>query len=88
VLSVCARDASIDGERRRWATVRSFLEGDALLAAVSASMGVLHKRYYGRAPASAKSQMMGTPRATLTRPTRSTAQRRDRLRPDRGRPWM
>jgi uncharacterized protein YbcI len=38
---------------------QGFLEGDELLAAVSASMGGLHERYYGRAPASAKSQMMG-----------------------------
>jgi uncharacterized protein YbcI len=35
------------------------LDGDDLLAAVSASMGALHERYYGRAPASTKSQMMG-----------------------------
>ena len=35
------------------------LDGDALLDAVSASMSALHERYYGRAPASTKSQMMG-----------------------------
>lgn len=35
------------------------LGGDALLDAVSASMSALHERYYGRAPASTKSQMMG-----------------------------
>lgn len=33
--------------------------GEALLSAVSASMSALHERYYGRAPASTKSQMMG-----------------------------
>ncbi len=38
---------------------QDILKGDDLLTAVSASMGVLHERYYGRAPASAKSQMMG-----------------------------
>ncbi len=38
---------------------QDFLSGDDLLAAVSASMGSLHERYYGRAPASTKSQMMG-----------------------------
>jgi uncharacterized protein YbcI len=36
-----------------------FLDGDALLSAVSASMSAMHERYYGRAPASTKSQMMG-----------------------------
>lgn len=39
--------------------VQDFLDGDALLAAVSASMGALHERYYGRTPVSTKSQMMG-----------------------------
>ena len=39
--------------------VETFLEGDELLAAVSSSMRTLHERYYGRVPASAKSQMMG-----------------------------
>ncbi|MGB2712150.1 MAG: Na-translocating system protein MpsC family protein [Conexibacter sp.] len=39
--------------------MRGFLEGDDLLDAVSASMSTLHERYYGRAPASTKSQMMG-----------------------------
>jgi uncharacterized protein YbcI len=39
--------------------VQVFLDGDDLLAAVSASMGALHERYYGRVPASTKSQMMG-----------------------------
>lgn len=36
-----------------------FLDGDDLLTAVSASMSALHERYHGRAPGSAKSQMMG-----------------------------
>ncbi len=35
------------------------LDGDALLDAVSTSMSTLHERYYGRAPASTKSRMMG-----------------------------
>lgn len=35
------------------------LDGDELLDAVSASMSALHERYYGRAPVSTKSQMMG-----------------------------
>ncbi len=35
------------------------LNGDELLTAVSAAMGALHERYYGRIPATAKSQMMG-----------------------------
>ena len=39
--------------------VQDFLDGDDLLTAVSASMDALHERYYGRAPASTKSQMMG-----------------------------
>jgi uncharacterized protein YbcI len=39
--------------------VQDFLDGDDLLTAVSAAMGALHERYYGRAPASTKSQMMG-----------------------------
>jgi uncharacterized protein YbcI len=39
--------------------VQDFLDGEDLLTAVSASMGALHKRYYGRAPVSTKSQMMG-----------------------------
>jgi uncharacterized protein YbcI len=39
--------------------VQDFLDGDELLAAVTASMSGLHQRYYGRAPASAKSQLMG-----------------------------
>jgi uncharacterized protein YbcI len=36
-----------------------FLDGDDLLDAVSAAMSTLHERYYGRAPANAKSRMMG-----------------------------
>jgi uncharacterized protein YbcI len=36
-----------------------FLEGDELLAAVTAAMSSLHEHYHGRAPASAKSRMMG-----------------------------
>jgi uncharacterized protein YbcI len=36
-----------------------FLTGDGLLAAVSDSMVALHERDHGRAPASAKSLMMG-----------------------------
>lgn len=35
------------------------MEGDELLDAVSASMSALHERYYGRAPGSTKSRMMG-----------------------------
>lgn len=35
------------------------LEGDELLDAVSSSMAALHERYYGRAPGSTKSRMMG-----------------------------
>lgn len=35
------------------------LDGNDLLTAISASMGALHERYYGRAPGSIKSQMMG-----------------------------
>jgi uncharacterized protein YbcI len=35
------------------------LEGDALLAAVSAAMVALHERYYHRPPISAKTRMMG-----------------------------
>jgi uncharacterized protein YbcI len=35
------------------------LEGDELLDAVNVAMSALHERYYGRAPASAKSRMMG-----------------------------
>jgi uncharacterized protein YbcI len=35
------------------------LDGDELLDAVSAEMSALHARYYGRAPASTKSRMMG-----------------------------
>lgn len=38
---------------------QDYLDGEDLLTAVSASMGALHERYYGRAPASTKSQMMG-----------------------------
>jgi uncharacterized protein YbcI len=37
----------------------SCLNGDKLLDAVSVAMSALHERYYGRAPASVKSQMMG-----------------------------
>jgi uncharacterized protein YbcI len=36
-----------------------FLDGEALLSAVSASMSAMHERYYGRTPVSTKSQMMG-----------------------------
>lgn len=36
-----------------------FLEGDELLEAVSGSMAALHERYYGRAPGTTKSRMMG-----------------------------
>jgi len=36
-----------------------YLDGDELLNAVSRSMSALHERYYGRAPANAKSRMMG-----------------------------
>jgi uncharacterized protein YbcI len=39
--------------------VQEFLDGDELLVAVSAAMSALHERYHGRAPVSAKSQMMG-----------------------------
>ncbi len=35
------------------------LEGEPLLDAVTAAMAALHERYYGRAPAEAKSRMMG-----------------------------
>ena len=35
------------------------LVGDALLAAVTASMAALHQRYHGRAPVSVKTQLMG-----------------------------
>jgi uncharacterized protein YbcI len=35
------------------------LTGDALLAAVTDAMVVLHERYYHRAPASAKTQLIG-----------------------------
>jgi uncharacterized protein YbcI len=35
------------------------LQGEELLAAVSAAMGALHERYHGRVPVSVKSQMMG-----------------------------
>jgi uncharacterized protein YbcI len=38
---------------------REPLEGDALLAAVTAAMATLHERYYHRPPGSAKTQMMG-----------------------------
>jgi uncharacterized protein YbcI len=38
---------------------RDKLDGEALLEAVSTSMSALHERYYGRAPASTRSQMMG-----------------------------
>ena len=35
------------------------LEGDALLAAVTASMVALHERYHHRAPVTAKTQLLG-----------------------------
>jgi len=38
---------------------RDILDDEELLEAVSAAMSALHERYYGRAPASTKSQMMG-----------------------------
>jgi uncharacterized protein YbcI len=46
-------------ERKRWTMTQGQLEGAELLTAVSAAMGALHERYYGRVPVSAKSQMMG-----------------------------
>ena len=36
------------------------LHGDALLAAITASMTALHERFYHRPPASAKTRMMGS----------------------------
>jgi hypothetical protein len=41
------------------ATPTGPLHGDALLAAVTDAMVVLHERYYHRPPGTAKSQMMG-----------------------------
>jgi hypothetical protein len=40
-------------------TSSSPLTGDALLTAVSGSMAALHEHYHGRAPATAKTQMLG-----------------------------
>ena len=40
-------------------TSSSPLTGDALLTAVSDSMAALHEQYHGRAPATAKTQMLG-----------------------------
>jgi uncharacterized protein YbcI len=37
----------------------SLLAGDELLAAVSASMAAFHEHYHGRAPATAKTRMLG-----------------------------
>jgi uncharacterized protein YbcI len=39
--------------------VDSCLDGDELLDAVSGAMSALHERYFGRAPVSVKSRMMG-----------------------------
>ena len=40
-------------------TSSSPLTGDALLTAVSDSMAAIHEHYHGRAPATAKTQMLG-----------------------------
>lgn len=40
------------------ATAQAPLHGDDLLEAVTASLADLHERYYGRRPASARSQLM------------------------------
>lgn len=58
MLSAFAIDSVESGESGA-TMAQEHLEGDQLLAAVSASMSTLHERYYGRVPARTKSQMMG-----------------------------